>query len=387
MNLPAVLRAAVLLALAATVGLCAPAWLLAAAPGPPATPADAGRRALAEIDSLRLQNRGSLALPLIETWLSRAETASDSGFRLDLLIRRAELNVSLGSARPGEIYAREALAFASQRGDSSAYGQSLRWLAAALLAQGRFPEARRVCRELIPLAERLRDNVLQGWGWIGLAWLEQCEGRPDQAVETCERAAALFQGSRDSNGGPWALNSLGTCLSDLGRYHEAETAFGRSAEQARAAGNRFIESMAVNNLGMLEYSLGDPGAALSSFERARVLHLEVGDRRDTIVPAMNIALCLADLGNLKEASFRLDEAIAECESGGFIDLQGAVLGLKAQIRMREERPREALSLYRCAIALGDSLSEWNRVKVLVGLASALVRLDSIPEARALLEQG
>jgi hypothetical protein len=58
------------------------------------------------------------------------------------------------------------------------------------------------------------------------------------------------------------------------------------------AGQFIGEANALNDLASIEYMLGDPGQALGVFERALAIHRQSGSTSETILPMINIALCL-----------------------------------------------------------------------------------------------
>ncbi len=344
-------------------------------------------RALARIDSL--WNAGELdsARAAIAPLLRVADAQGDSLLRLGLLIRDGLQRVSFGDALAGEPVLREALALAESLNDSTNLCSVLRWLGVAVSAGGRGAEATRYYERLLHLATVLGDPSHEAWARVGLAWEGRQAGRLDDAAQHYREAAVLFEETGEVEGSIWALNGRGLVLTDKGAYEEAAECYRQAVNNARGVDFKFMEAAALNNLGSLEYNLGDPGAAEEHFSRAYELQRALGHRREAIIPATNVALCQVDLGRFSEADSLLAVCLKDCEELGYVDLTGAVLSRLARSSREQGLHGEAAHQYRQALALGDKLSLDVGMNCLLGLARTLATMDSTEAALTVLEQG
>lgn len=367
--------------------------LLTSSVGPAADVGRAGlteherERALARIDSLWTAGEYDSARAAIAPLLTLADVSGDSLLWLGLLVRDGLQRVSFGDALGGEPVLREALGLAETLDDSTSLCSVLRWLGLAVSARGRGAEAIRYYERLLHLATVLADLSHEAWARIGLGWEARQAGRLDDAAQHHQRAATLFEETGEIEGSIWALNGRGLVLTDKGAYEEAAECYQQAVNNAGRVGFQLMEAAALNNLGSLEYNLGDPGAAEEHFERAYELQRALGHRSEAITPAANVALCQINLGRFLEADSLLAVCLGECEGLGYADLMGQVLSRLAMSCREQELYGEAADTYRRALALGDKLSLDVRMDCLLGLAYTLAAMDSVGAALAVLEEG
>jgi tetratricopeptide (TPR) repeat protein len=346
----------------------------------------ARRSALALLDSLWTAR----AWPAYHATLDSLETSpltADGKFAAELLVRRGSQWVSFGEGQRAEPVLREALRLARSVGDTLLQCQATRWLSVAVGLQGRREEACDLYRQLQELASAAGDLAHEGWALVGFAWAAAEEGRAADAARDYRRASDLFLAAGDANGEIWALNGLGMALGRLGDHAAAMASYERVVERADAAGYQMAEAFGLNNLGHYEYLLGDPSVAVGHFSRALELQREIGQRREAIVPATNLALARIDLGQLNAAESLLDSVLTICEEQGYADFQGMVLNELARLSMARQRPREAIVRWRRALGLASSLSADLQARCLVGLSDALADVDSTAAATRVIEEG
>ena len=73
------------------------------------------------------------------------------------------------------------------------------------------------------------------------------------------------------------LNSLGACLTKLGRHDEARTVLEESLALSRRIGVRQIEAHALAALGRMSLSAREPGRAIEYFGKAASVAADAGD--------------------------------------------------------------------------------------------------------------
>jgi len=321
-------------------------------------------RSMALLDSLSSASAGDL---------SREE-------RLQALLRSGSRWISLGEAKKSESASRAALELAGSLGDSTALRSSLRWLSVAASTLGRSAEARELCVRLLAFAKSSGDRHHEGWALVGLGWSDFNAGNAEEADREFACAAQIFREIDEQDGFAWAQNSRGMSLARLQHYAPAREAYEQAAQAAQRTDFRMVEAMALNNLAGLEYSLGDPGVALQRFSRAGKLQAETGNRREAIVPALNVAICQIDLGRYDEAEENLTRQLRECRDNGYRDLEGDVLTMLSNLQRERGQLHSAAAYLRQALALGPSLNTRTRLECLIGLSDVLAEMDSCPAA-------
>jgi predicted ATPase/class 3 adenylate cyclase len=129
----------------------------------------------------------------MKAWLVSAlqRSSLEPGLRADLLGAAALAAANLGESEEARAYARESLALARQRDDKRQIEWALRVLS---FDEPDFGERRRLLQECEQLLRELGNET--GLAWViflrGMTFFD--EGSFDQARETFERAAAVFQG-------------------------------------------------------------------------------------------------------------------------------------------------------------------------------------------------
>lgn len=361
----------------------------AGAPRPPLRAAEKDAL-LARIDSLRPGLPDS-AWAIVEPLLQTARAEGDSSFLLALLARQGSTCAGVGQSRRGELLLREALTLAKALADSEAICISLHWLGLAVASQGRTAEAAGLDSQLLSISRSRGDRLHEGWALVGFAWQADEKGYADEAAAKYRRASELFVQTGSAYGQAFALLGLGRALSRLGAYQEARGCYRRAIVVASEIGVEAIEeyvlSSVLNNLGALEFSLGDPGAAEQHFRRAYELQRQVSHPDQAILPALNIAICQTHLGHLADAARGLERLAEQCREGGYAPYQGMILNQLAKVRDLQGRHHESAALYRRSLALGDALPVKNRVEARIHLSEVLGAMDSSATALGILEDG
>ncbi len=341
---------------------------------------------LARIDSLWFEGQAAAAHASIESLLPPARAASDSTFLFRLLMRHGQMYAALGDGQSGEPHLREALVLAEALADTLYMCVTLRWLGAAIGAQGRHAEAKSCNDRLLAWSMLTGNREHEAWALTGQAYSEWLSGEVSRARDLYREAADIFQEEAMPRAELFVLNGLGNALQGLGEAEEARECYLRTAEIGAEIGYIFAEALAENNLGTMEFSLGDPGRAMEHFRRSHELHREDGSLGQGIIPAMNVALCETYLGRHRQAIAHLEDLLWECKQGGLRSRELDVMTQIATVRRDQGRPRQAVRIFREVLGSGADLSPEQVIEALVGLSSALADQDSARAALTLLHR-
>lgn len=347
--------------------------------------------ALQHIDAFRDANLPDSAWVMLEKLIPAARAAGDSVFLLQLTARHGALLCGLGRTQRSIPILHEALELCEALADTMLMCPTLRWLSLATSTTGDHAGAAGLCRRLLPLARAVGDPAYEGWAQVGLAWHEQVAGNPEQALTLWQAAAIAFERGREMGGLAWARNGTAALHSNRGAYDEAlryRLLAALAADQIPNETERlFTLSSILNTLAVLEFELGDPGAAEEHFQQARDLQREIGHQSAQITPALNVAICRVEQGRFTEACADLQRLAVICEEDDLRPMLGKVLVQLAETRQRMGRHHEAVDILRRAISSERDFEMHTRVMMRVNLARALAALDSLPTALAILEEG
>jgi len=295
-------------------------------------------------------------------------------------------DVSVGRAVQAEESLRRGIALARAARDTAGEVPALRWLGVALGLQGRFEDSATTCRELLSLARLTGDRRHQGWAHVGLAYSAMQRGTVEEAQHEYEAAGRDLREAEDAQGEIWAGNGLAMTWSRRGDLRRALAAYLDLAARANELGYPMAEALAVNNAGHCRYLLGDPGGARDSFERARRLQEGLGQVREALVPTINLALCLEDLGRTDAAADTLRRCLERSLELGYVDLAGEAVVEEANLERRAGHPHAAAAIARRALALGERLPAQDRGRAALALGQALADVDSAAAALDCLDR-
>jgi putative nucleotidyltransferase with HDIG domain len=157
------------------------------------------------------------------------------------------------------------------------------------------------------------------------------DGQLDVALDCLD--AAL--GSAEAHGAlpdiAHAKNLAGNILLTRGEYAAAEPMYARALALAVETGERQLEAMVAQNLGVIASMRGDLPAALERYASSLVVYRTLGMQRQVGHALNNMALVYTHLGRLDEAQAAYDEAIVLCRAAG--DVPHRLLALTNAARL------------------------------------------------------
>ena len=345
--------------------------------------------ALAVIDSLWYAGQADQAHHRITTELNTARAGVDSLHLFELLSRQGTMWSAMGQGADAKPVLAEALLLGRRLGPPRVTPQrvvgTLRWLGVAHYVLAEFTQGRDTFAEMLDAARRCADRDQEAWALTGLAFYEKDHGEPVRAAELYQQSVDLFAEIEEPRGEIFALNGLGTTYYHIGAYDDARRCYERTATLGRRLGRAFTTALAENNLGALEFSLGDPGRAVAHFREAARLQLADGAHREHILPLMQLARARSQLGNQAEAEQELRRLLAECREHGYRDLQQALERELASVLHASGRLHEAEQVYLGLLAQPpENLSD--RCGSVLDLVRLQRDLGHVDEALAILDQ-
>lgn len=351
--------------------------------------AQAPAELLARSDSLFLAYQADSALVLARRVAAEARLARDGPTLLDALIAEGKILSTIHRPLQADPVLREALRLAEATSDQHLVAHALRFLAYSLETEGRMSESRDCYQRLLEAGLALSNPGHEAFARLGLAYSDLVQGRPAEAIPNYEKAAALFHSNeylRDSE--TIALTGLGRCFADLGRLDRQRECLQLVLDRAEEAGDPYQQGNAWNNLGCLEYEVGDPARSIECFRRSIEFferHGRANDPRGWIAPTLGLANSELFLARVSEATQHLEGALETCRQEGFAAEEAEVLERLAQLRRAAGRNREAIEFERACLALGDAVHAPTRGSVSAELARALASTGRVEEGLRLLE--
>ncbi|MGH7741523.1 MAG: tetratricopeptide repeat protein, partial [Candidatus Eiseniibacteriota bacterium] len=343
------------------------------------------QRYAAELSRYRALNRAdrARAQSFLDSLLQAAHLQHNTGLEMVMSVEHAAqhawLDFALDEARDET---QRWLPSVSTSGDTLCWCTALRTIGFAELMSSRPVQAAPPYREMLALANRAQLTTMQGYANLGVSYLAIQSGD----LHAAERGyrTALTQLTRPEDGVPnrTARAGLANALVTQGRSDEARREYERVLAESRAAGDRRNEMDALNDLGLLEMSYGDPSRAIPYFRESaagqRAAHREVY----ALTALGNVGAAMTGVGLYDQAAAIFDSIANAARATDAPDLAASALAELGNIRRIQGRLGEARAALERAVALRDSCSVGHWAQAVVGL----VRVEALAGAPARARQ-
>ena len=171
-----------------------------------------------------------------------------------------------------------------------------------------------VYKEIFGLDDLLkRVKLYQGWsreekekkieadGWMSEGKAARGKSEFQTALEKFSAAFELYKALSDWVGEGQALNNTGIILFSLGQYQKAVEYFEQSLNICKEIGEREGEGTAVNGIGAVYFGQGQYRKALRYFQQSLNICREVGNRKGEGKASNNIGIIYSNLGQYRKA--------------------------------------------------------------------------------------
>jgi tetratricopeptide (TPR) repeat protein len=236
------------------------------------------------------------------------------------------------------------------------YGELIRWIRDEL---DKGPTASLLARLSAPDLEHTQDLAGARYNRY-LGYVEFRLGHPWKGKPHLEQALAWAR-DHDRQLAASALNVLGLICDSTGQPQEALKYYQESLQIDKETGKRSGEATRLTNIGAVYHAIGQPQEALQYYREALPIRQEVGDRAGESSTLNNIGAVYADIGQPQEALQYYREALpirweVGDRAGGAVTLSNIGAAYRAI-----GQPQEALQYYREALPIfkevGDRAGE------------------------------
>ncbi len=189
----------------------------------------------------------------------------------------------------------------------------------------------------------------------GMRQYRQAEYR--KALESLQKAFALFQEIGDRSGEGTTLNSIGVIYDSLGQYPKALEFFQQASTISKEIGDRRGEGTTLNNIGGIYDSLGQYPKALEFYQQALAIRKDIGDRSGEGTTLNNIGLSYDSLGQYPKALEFYQQALTISKELGDRSGEGTTLNNIGVIYFRLGQYPKALEFYQQALAIRKDIGD------------------------------
>lgn len=239
----------------------------------------------------------------------------------------------------------------NQRGIATA-AQNLGSLQAQL---GDYPKALQFQLVALQTAEAMGDKTFQANALNSIGNIHDSLGDHAQSLEYSRRANRLFTAAGDDFGIASSLGNMGKSYWEMGKRTEALRYYGESLAAARKIANRYLESVAINNMAVIYMQDKQYERAVAMFTQAAAMDRET-KRLDSLATCLvNIGECHFLMGRQREAEGDYRQALAIAEEIQGSEMVQTVNEKLSRLFEKEGDHRQALAHFRRAATARDSL--------------------------------
>ncbi|HEY6561909.1 MAG TPA: protein kinase, partial [Polyangiaceae bacterium] len=252
------------------------------------------------------------------------------------------------------------------------------------LREGRYREATTIATRALGSASgshaaaQLHEVAALAFGYLGT---------PKEAERHLEQALTLHGPDLPPRA---RVRLVSYCALQAYRSGQAQLAtsyFTEALELAEQSGLGDLLATAALNAGTAAHQAGDWGAALSAYERGLRAATAYGKDRTRATLRFNLAKLFADIGALERAEQHLASVEADLRHGGLRELEGAILGLCAEIACARGEFDGALELLNEASALHAASGRTRElVEADLQRVDVLLKLGQLADATRVLEE-
>lgn len=217
-----------------------------------------------------------------------------------------------------------------------------------------FPKASKTLQRLEALARAFGNKDDEGIALSGLGYIDLEQDRDLRARARYRAALACLATTRQRFYWIEARTGLARSYTDASGLDSARAIYREVAREARAMGLVTQASHAWNNLGVIEWSWGDPANAAEYWDRAIALMRLQNARHEMVTPTMHRALALLALGRIDEGARVVEGVMDSLWDVAPVSEQRMILANAGLLRMYQDRPREAIGYFDRFLALADS---------------------------------
>ena len=202
-----------------------------------------------------------------------------------------------------------------------------------------------------------KDLIEQGKTLANMGVIYQGLGQYSKALEMHQAAFSLFEKANGRAEAGVTLISIGALYRKAGNYQQALATYQKALVLTQESNDLSNQITILNNIGILyEQSLNEPSKALAAYQQALELAKASKARLSEALLLTSIATVYLNTPEQRSQSLEvLKQSLTILKDLGARSEQVAVLSLIAQVFQSQNQPNLAISHYRQAIEITESI--------------------------------
>jgi tetratricopeptide (TPR) repeat protein len=251
-----------------------------------------------------------------------------------------------------------------------------------------YPLANQEAQIALERFRAMKDGAGEAQALLAVSEVQRRQGDLTGAKARAEEARIRFESLGLVYGLSRVYQYFGIAAAYSGDDRAAIRFFEESLARSRNVGNRQMEGIMLNNLGLAHERLAERTQALEYYQQSREVYQDNGDDATAAQQEANAAALLIDYGsNTPEALRRLTNARATFEKLGNVEFQVIAMELEATIALRAGRHQEARrELVKASNIAKDRGYSNSNLSMTLRFAESYFATSEYEEARRRLEE-
>ncbi|MFZ1828644.1 MAG: tetratricopeptide repeat protein [Candidatus Competibacteraceae bacterium] len=245
-------------------------------------------------------------------------------------------------------------------------------------ARGELPLARQAFQDNLRQAEMVDDRPMIVTQALNIGMVALALGELPLAEQNFAQAQRVALGINDQSGQLRAQLGLAQVALRREQWTVAQSEFQQALTRAREWRDTAALLVALNGLGLVHKAQGEPAAARELWREAEMRARATGEKRLLAATLANQAALDLQIGEVRQATVRIEEAIALDRELENLSGLAQDLGLLAHIHQQENRILDALDLYRQARTIAQHTGQRAWVELYHQEIDRLQRKSSAP---------
>jgi len=265
--------------------------------------------------------------------------------------------LGLGDTDQALAYYEQTLEVLQELGDQQTLSETSINVGVIYKNQGNLTEAISRFSRGLAIMEQMDNRNGMAFANVNLGLVYEQQGEAEKALAYYRKSYDLFSELGYQSRVALAGNGIGSVFASQGQVDSAAKYFQASLQIAEATGNPNGIAAASNLLGALYYEKEqDIPKALPFLEHSLKLFEEIGNQRGSAELYYTLGSIAQEQGKLAEASTYGEQALAQAEELGNIDLIKGASELLYQLYQAQGKYRLALAMHKLYHQMRDSLS-------------------------------
>ncbi|MEH2145443.1 CHAT domain-containing protein [Nostoc sp.] len=229
------------------------------------------------------------------------------------------------------------------------------------LKQNQFQSALETFEKALALYKQVKDRKGEGNTLYSIGYVYYDQAKFAEAIEFYQQALVICRELDDRTQEAITLNEIGLSYNNLSQYPKALEYYQQALAIRQQIGDRSGVGATLNNIGEIYLSLAQYPKALEYLQQALAIFKQIGDRSTEGTTLNNIGAIYKSLGQYPKALEYLQQALAIFKQIGDRSKEGTTLNNIGYLLDRQKQPELAIVFFKQSVNVIETIRQDLRV--------------------------